>query len=343
GTRQKLVWGGIKQQRGIKFKRDQNGEIISIWYECRSCHEGIDESHKTKMLADGEWEPTHPHRKKRGYHLNSLYSPLGWVSWKQIADEFLRAKDSPERLKVWTNTRMAEVWDEEGSQPDWVILKSRSESYQVGTVPDPGVVLASGVDVQENRLVVVVRAWGPGEESWGTLFTEIYGNPNREGVWMKLDALLNRPFMHASGIPLYIDTMAVDSGYLAQAVYNFCRHRPLKTIAIKGVGVPGKPVFNRPSRVDVTWKGESIKEGCQLWTVGVDAGKAQLYSRLSMRKPGPGYYHFPIGFDDEYYIQLTAEKRVTEYKNGFPRMVWVKLRERNDVLDCEVYAYAAAL
>jgi phage terminase large subunit GpA-like protein len=238
---------------------------------------------------------------------------------------------------------LAQVWDEEGSQPDWVVLKNRAEQYALGTVPENGLVLCSGVDVQENRLVVVVRAWGPGEESWGVLYTELYGNPQRDEVWMELDSILNRPFKHASGAPFYIDTMAVDSGYLAQRTYHFCRHRPLKTIATKGVGSPGKQIYNRPSSVDVTWQGETIKEGCQLWTCGVDASKVQLYARLSMQKPGPGYYHFPMAYPDDYYLQLTAEKRITEYKNGFPRLIWVKLRERNDVLDCEVYAYLAAL
>jgi phage terminase large subunit GpA-like protein len=42
------------------------------------------------------------------------------------------------------------------------------------------------------------------------------------------------------------------------------------------------------------------------------------------------------------YLELTAEKKVTQYKNGFPAPVWVKLRERNEALDCEVYALVAA-
>jgi phage terminase large subunit GpA-like protein len=30
-------------------------------------------------------------------------------------------------------------------------------------------------------------------------------------------------------------------------------------------------------------------------------------------------------------------------RDGFPIMEWVKTRERNEALDCEVYAYAAAI
>ena len=149
--------------------------------------------------------------------------------------------------------------------------------------------------------------------------------------------------MHASGHPLFIESMAVDSGYHTQNVYNYCRLRPIKCMATKGFAVAAKPIVNRPSMVDVTYAGETIKEGCQLWMLGSDTAKAQIYSRLAMPKPGPGYYHFPVGIDDEYYLQLTAEKRLTQYVNGFPKLVWVKLRDRNDALDCEGLALAAAI
>jgi phage terminase large subunit GpA-like protein len=41
--------------------------------------------------------------------------------------------------------------------------------------------------------------------------------------------------------------------------------------------------------------------------------------------------------------QLVAEQLVTvKTKRGFTRLEWQKLRERNEVLDCRVYARAAA-
>jgi phage terminase large subunit GpA-like protein len=38
---------------------------------------------------------------------------------------------------------------------------------------------------------------------------------------------------------------------------------------------------------------------------------------------------------------LTAEKKVTRYFKGRPRMEWAKIRTRNEALDCRVYATAA--
>jgi phage terminase large subunit GpA-like protein len=342
GYMQPLVWGGLGQRRGIKFERNKQGEAVVAWYECAKCHEAIDESHKTEMLAAGKWVAKYKKREKRGYHLNSLYSPLGWVSWLQIVKEFLKAKDNPERLKVWTNTRMADVWDEEGSQPEWVLLKNRAEYYKIMSVPDPACFLTAGVDVQSNRLVCVVRGWGPGEESWLVFHGELYGDPEREKVWESLDDLINTNFMHNRGVSLNVLQTAIDAGYVSQSVYNFTRFRPLNTMATKGMSTPGKPILSKPSTVDVNYLGETIKGGVQLWPIGSDTAKTKIYNRLMLRSEGSGYYHFPIGIEDEYYLQLTAEKRVTQYRNGFPKDLWVKLRDRNDVLDCEVLALAAA-
>ncbi|MBU0994879.1 MAG: phage terminase large subunit family protein, partial [Proteobacteria bacterium] len=98
-----------------------------------------------------------------------------------------------------------------------------------------------------------------------------------------------------------------------------------------------------PTQQDVTYKGAKIKNGIQLWPVGTDTAKSTIYSRLRIPDPGPGYCHFPVGLSDDFFVQLTAEKQVTRYVKGFPRLEWIKIRKRNEALDCCVYAYAAAL
>ena len=43
----------------------------------------------------------------------------------------------------------------------------------------------------------------------------------------------------------------------------------------------------------------------------------------------------------EYFSQLAAEKLVTRFKGHRPEHEWVKVRPRNEALDCLVYALAA--
>jgi phage terminase large subunit GpA-like protein len=126
---------------------------------------------------------------------------------------------------------------------------------------------------------------------------------------------------------------AIDTGgHRTKAVYDFCKHRFVRRIfAIKGAKDVNAPFVNRRAS-------RKNSAGIQLFTVGVNAGKDDIYAKLQIKEPGPGYMHFPNRvppYDDEYFRQLTAEKR--EARTGR----WVKYRHRNEAIDCRNYANAA--
>jgi phage terminase large subunit GpA-like protein len=87
--------------------------------------------------------------------------------------------------------------------------------------------------------------------------------------------------------------------------------------------------------------------------VGSSFCKSELYGCLRKDRPTDeqlansekypaGFCHFPK-YGEEYFKQLTAERLVTvKDRRGFPHREWRKLRERNEALDCRVYARAAA-
>ncbi|MEW6505510.1 MAG: phage terminase large subunit family protein [Chloroflexota bacterium] len=338
GGKQVLEWGGKDKDFGIKFIRGED-ESIDVWYECKFCHNRIDEHHKGRMLEAGEWIPKYPNRLKRGYHINGFMSPPGFVSWEQIVKEFLQSKKDRLSLKVWVNTRKGETWEEIGTQPEWALLAARCEPYQPFVVPSGAAFITGGVDVQEDRIAVVLRAWGPGEESWLIWHGEIF-----EDQWGQLDRLLAMKFVNTGGQVIPIAGVGVDAGFRTQEVYQYCRTRGPVVFAVKGERTKGRPVIGRPTLQDVSFKGALIKQGVQLWPIGTDTAKATIYGRFREKtEPGPGCYHWYIGTSEEYFQQVTAEKIETRVKDGFPVMEWVKTRERNEALDCEVYAYAAAI
>jgi len=346
---QYLEFGGLHSEHGIKFTRDDDGQITDVWYVCKHCQARIEEWQKTEMMAKGRYVHKYPDRRKRGFKVNSLYSPLGWLSWRRIMTEFLSAKKKADKgstkdLKKWTNTRAAETWQEEGEQPDWTLLQARAEPYKILTIPEGGMFIVAGVDTQDNRLEVVIQAFGEGEECWVIYYGVLYGDPDRDEVWSQLDELLFRSYEHASGANLRIATMGIDSGgHKTQAVYRYCRKRKGLAFPVKGVG--GKsPIRGSLTKQDVNVSGKKIKSGISILNVGVDAAKRHIYARLKFETAGPGFYHFPIGLSDEFYLQLTAEKEQKGYnKEGYVKWQWVKIRTRNEVLDCFVYAYAVAL
>jgi phage terminase large subunit GpA-like protein len=75
--------------------------------------------------------------------------------------------------------------------------------------------------------------------------------------------------------------------------------------------------------------------------IGVNTLKETLFARLRNVDYGPGYWHIPDFFDQEWCYQLTAEKAVKRYSKGIPRIEYVKMRPRNEALDLAVLNLAA--
>ncbi|MDX2074694.1 MAG: phage terminase large subunit family protein [Alphaproteobacteria bacterium] len=325
----------------------ENSDPTTAALACEGCGTLIEERYKTSMLAKGEWRATcEGDGKTAGFHLSSLYSPIGWKSWADIVAEWLEAKGDPPLLKTFVNTVLAETWEEEYSARVGADgLAERCEEYELMSVPAGGLVLTAGVDVQDNRIEVVVRAWGKDEESWLVNYVQIYGDPSKQEIWNQVDNLLLQEYKHSNGKKMKARVAMLDSGgHFTHEVYVFCRPRRKRNVlAGKGQSQPGKPAIGKPTRQDINYRSQTLKRGVELWPIGTDTIKSVIYGRLKNSDPaGAGIYHWPIGLTNEYFKQLTAEKQVTNYVNGFAKRIWKKKDgARNEALDCEVYAYAA--
>jgi len=332
-----LRWAQIKWQ---------DDDPTTAAYACEDCGTLIEERHKTSMLAKGEWRATaEGNGRIAGFHLSSLYSPLGWKSWRSIVEEFIAAKGDAPLLKGWVNTVLGETWEEEYSAKVGAdSLQARAEFYDPKVLPARVLAVTAGVDVQDNRLAVSLYGWGRDEECWAVAHQEIYGDPARPEVWRQLDDMLGTPIEHELAEPLTVMAACIDSGgHHTHDVYAYARERRSKHYyAIKGQSQRGKPAIGKPSRVDLNWKGKVMKGSAEVWPVGVDTVKSVIYSRLKHNEPGAGYVHFHAELTAEYFAQLTAEKQITKYVKGFPVREWVKKPgARNEALDTAVYAYAA--
>jgi phage terminase large subunit GpA-like protein len=303
---------------------------------CTACGALIEERCKIEMLARGEWRATAPGTGlTAGFHLSSLYSPLGWKSWSGCVAEFLEVKEDPFRLKTWVNTVLGETWEERGDsvEPDAVL--SRAERYAAEVPTGVGILVAS-VDVQGDRLECKVKGYGAGEESWLIAVSQFHGDPGTNTVWFELDRFLQQTFTHESGQKLKIECVTIDSGgHHTEQVYRFCKVRLARRVfAVRGGNERGKEIVSKPTMHN--------RYRTKLFTLCVDSAKDMIYSRLRIGAPGPGYMHLPEWTDAEYVAQLTAEKAIRKYVKGRGSVrQWIKTRERNEALDLEVYCLAA--
>src|SRR5579871_1025564 len=338
----------------LKFAqlRWPKGQTERAVYVCEHCGQEIQNHHKQSMLACGEWRKgAVGDGKTAGFHLSSLYSPVGWFSWGDAAKQFEQAQKNPALLQVFVNTVLGETWTLLGEAPEWQKLYDRREPYKVGTVPRGGLFLTAGADVQKDRIEVEITAWGRGKESWSVDYRVFEGDTSRLAMWEKLTALLSETFPTASGLELPILHLAVDSGFATIEVYQWARRQGGRVLVIKGDSrTPA--LLGAASPVDVGPLGARIKRGIRVWPVNSSMAKEELYRWLRLERPTDedleegvpfpaGYCHFPK-YSEEYFKQLTAEQLVTKLVKGYRRHEWQKMRERNEALDCRVYARAAA-
>lgn len=279
----------------------------------------------------------------------ALAAPVGWRPWPMLVTEWLGAQGDDEKLRVfWNNFRGKPYRDSVRSDVGAEQLQQRAEGYELMTCPQGGLICTAGVDTQDNRLAIVIRAFGRGEESWGIWHSEIYGDPSSPETWAKLRELLDAPIRHESGQVMRVDAVAVDAGgHHGEDVYAFCRDAQLRGkhwFAIRGAKSYDAPKLGRPKQIDFTWRGAPVAGGAQLRFIGTQSIKNLIDGRLKLARPGGGYYHFPLGFQADYYKQMRAEKRVPRKdRQGRKALWWEKGRDRNEAWDCEVYAYAAFL
>jgi phage terminase large subunit GpA-like protein len=266
------------------------------------------------------------------FWVSGLCSP--WVTFGQRAAKWLRAARSgdQERVRVVLNTDFGELYALRGDAPAWEdVREGCSSDYQIGTVHADAQIVFVTVDVQKNRLVYVVRGWGPAFESWLVERGELYGDDGAEtdqpDVWLKLDKVVMRQY---GGVP--IRAAAVDSGYRTDQVYEWCLKHGLNAYAIKGRDAPRK-IFSSTD-IEVALKGKTTRT-LKLWTIDDKHFKAWVHARLVWDQKQPGAWHVPAGEwegVEDYYRQLVAEQQL-RLPSG--RVTWIGGHKAHDYLDCE--------
>lgn len=342
---------GDAEPRGHWMGWDE-GKPETAHFICRRGGCVIEHKDKRWMVERGEWRAHAPFKGHASFHIWAAYSYSPNATWGDIAAEFIEAHaGGPEKLKTFVNTTLGETWTERGEAPDWQRLYQRRESYEKGIVPSGALFLTAGMDVQADRLVWEVVAWGEDRQSWSVAQGVIPGDTAKDETWNASDELLGQTWPDATGVLHPVRVFAVDSGFNTQHVYAWARRHVGRVIACKGSST-AKTLLGAPTNVDVKHNGKRYARGCKVWPVGVDQAKAELYGWLRLDPPTkesgkpypPGYCHFPEHGED-FFKQLTAEHLVkTVTRKGYVHLEWQVIPNReNHVLDCRVYARAATV
>lgn len=317
----------VLQWKNVKW----DDEPFDAYYVCEVHGCVIEHDEKEGMLQKGKWIAEAEFRGTAGFFINELYSPF--TAWGKMADAFLKAKKFRSTLRTWTNTSLGEAWEEKGEEIEYADLKFNREDYEF-QVPHGVTVLTAGVDVQDDRLELEVVGWGRDFESWSIDYHVIEGSPGLFDVWDSLSDYLTQDFEGSNQI-FKIKAVCIDSGgHHTNQVYKFCRaNKGRRWFPIKGSNEISQPIATKSSN----------RKRERLHIVGTDTAKDEIFSFLKVEENGPGRCHFPLDYEEEYFKQLCAEKKITKYRSGVAYKTYVKIKEsnRNEALDCRVYAAAA--
>lgn len=351
GHRHELVVGNFRYQRDA-----DTGFMARAWFVCPECGAEIDERHKGRMLRDealggtAGWHAQSPGDGETvSFHVSAFYAPVGSITWLALAREHARAEERRKRgddeaARVFHNTRLALSWDSVQDRTTAQQLQdlAAKHPFRLRLVPRGGLVLTAGVDVQDNRLEVVVWAYGRDGHMWTVDYRVIPGDPGQGAIWAQLDAYLATRWPHEAGQRLGIDCVGIDTqGHYTHQVYAYVMRRQGKRFhALRGDPRGGQPIVSgRGQSKDVNAEGGLVRDGVKLYHVGTDTAKDLFFSRIKA-----GCVHLSPELPMEFFEHLASEVRapVRTARGIQSRYLPIRPGIRNEALDCTVYSLFGA-
>lgn len=341
---QVLDWHQVTYPDGATA-RDIERDGSEVAYACKLCGVSIPDSAKRDMLERGVWVPEgwtvddwlghgvendrEPHRS---YHLSSLYSP--WLTWQDMAAQWLKSKDKPERLQNWVNSWLAEPWEDKVQAPtEDDIDRAKVPGWKFGDpIPAGVLVVTAGCDVQKDGIWVVVRGWGWDGATWLLYADKVADFDALE------DVLFRNEWTPPGARQRGIRAAFIDSRHRRSECMEFVRKRPLMKLA-QGVDRTSALDFTSQKLEKHPESGQPLKHSVQVWSLTVSRFKDLHAERMR----DPAKWHVPEDVSNDYRRQVTAEHKVRKRVRNRERAMWVVKpgHQANHLLDCEVYANAA--
>lgn len=331
-----------------QMRYDPSNIFDTVHYECIKCKGEIYEYNKTEILERGIWIAENPREKfVRGFHISSLYSPVGWYSWANAADDYEEARNNPDRLRTFTNTTLGLTFRESGETPDFQRIYERREDYTPRMMPIGAALLLGGIDVQKDRVEVQLVAYGKNKEKWLMDYAVIQGDVEQNDVWDELEEYLNTEWpVFGSNKRVPITAFAIDSGFATLRVSHFARRFPRKRcFMVKGIST-GSVFVSKPRDQEMKVGKTKVKSGLRVFNVLGDIAKSELYRQLLLSMPEDdkpfkqGFFHFHKSLSLEWFKGLCSEELKSKKVKGFDVFFYEKVYRRNEPLDTYCYSRA---
>ncbi len=315
-------------------------------FNCMACGEAIEHRHKLSIVARGCWVADNPRAPEPSFHMWRAYAPTR--DWASIAREWLAAEGDPLAEQTFYNDVLGLPYERASEAPPWEAIRDRAREagHDRGRIPAGALIIGVGIDCQGDRTEVHVKGFGRDLQRWTIDYLVIPHHIADEACHQALDTLLGATWPDEFGNRRGIDMLAIDGNAYTRDVFGWARRHPwTRVIVVRGAKSDQAPELAL-TRTERRPDGQVRKAQRRFYNVNVSKLKSSFYQHLAKADPlARGFCGYPKGLGDEFFIQMTAEVRVTDKdRHGYPRSYWkLPAGVRNEVLDTEIYAEAAAI
>lgn len=304
------------------------------YYQCPACHAKINDTDKKEMLTKGKWVADKQIENPRNiaFHINSLYSP--WVTFGDVAEEFVRSKDEPSKLMNFVNSWLGEPWKPKAASVAATAIMHQKTNIPQGLVPKWAKLLTGGVDCQKGYFYWVIRAWG------ANMTSQLIAN-GQAMTWGDINTVMDQNWpIEDSQETMQVNLYCVDSGYNTEEAYEYCYQRYPYCVPVKGASHAMIKPFNITQlRPRDKWVQPQV-----LYVLDTDQYKNMMFARIAKDVNSAGSWRINADTTREYADMITSEQKIITEKDGRSTETWQQITSSkpNHYLDCEVYAAAAA-
>lgn len=341
GEYQVIPWQQIKWDKVDGTRTHAADTIVrkALGYvECRHCKRRIVESHKAAMLRRGRWitegqtvqadgtvTGDRPQSRTVGFRLPAILSP--WVSYSQLAGEWLACDGDPGRAMDFRNSRLAEPFEELASTTKPSSIRDRAAKAPPSKiVPQWAEATIATADTQKDHWYWVLRSWSKGMRSQLVDFGVAYS-------WEQLLAdTLNRQLSYGGGYMQPIALLVDSGGSRTEEIYQLAAQNPAQIRPCKGASNPMRQPYQL-TRIGTT--------GVYLTLIDTGHYKDMLHRLVSI-DPDVTRWQVCRDVNDDYIAQMASEHKVLDPKTR--KLVWTPTTSHaaNHFWDCEVLQCAAA-
>lgn len=346
GTFQRLQWKQVKWPSFADLTDGQAAQKIKAehlaHYECVSlnCQHHIQNHEKPRMLRRGVWAAecqtvtvdgqvigTVKKSKRVAVSISSMYSP--WLSYSDLACEWLESQNDPEALADFINQRLGETWEQTGAKIETTIIEAkRTGSPASMIVPKWAQALIATADTQgrdelTGYFYYVIRCWGYNYQS--QLVDHGIANSKEELV----QRCLNRTIPGEDGRAYAPQMLVIDSGgprwnEIYQLAQGDNRIHPAKGYVAR------------------TWMVDERlqkRHNVVLWLIDTEQSKDLLYRLIN--DGDRTHWQVNNGATDDYVKQMVSEAKIYSREHG--REIWSEvIKNYNHYWDCEAMQAATA-